>query len=256
MNSDFNDVHDIHKHIIQLYKKDFAKYQNNDKKLKLMSAYDLIPEELNKQNKRYVLKDLNEYFKFDRYESSFEWFYAAELAIPIYNVSSPELPLLPNSKSSLFKLFLNDVGLLCSMYGKPTIKNILQGKTNLNYGAIYENFVAQELHAHGYPGYYYKSKKFGEIDFVIEDNCACLPIEVKSGKDYLRHSALDNIMSNKTYNIEQAYVFTNTDLSAENIATLEWKSKNFKIKDEYKLLYLPVYMAMFINQDDIDLNLV
>ena len=172
--------------------------------------------------------------------------YSSEVAIPVYNVQDLSSPLLANQNARLFKLFLNDVGLLTSTYGVGTIKRILASDKNVNYGAIYENFVAQELHAHEHLGFYYKSKKFGEIDFVIEDDGEILPIEVKSGKSYTRHSALDNVMSSKNYAIREAYVFTNENLSHANIATTEWKNKYFKIRDEYKVVYLPIYMTMFI----------
>ena len=220
-NHNYNDVHKIHKHIINLYKDDFSKYQNDDKKLKLMAAYDLIPAEINSQNKRYQFSNLNKSFRFERYEATFEWLWTAEVAIPIFNAENPEMPLLINKKSRLFKMFLNDVGLLTSMYGVPTIKKILNKDKNINYGAIYENYVAQELHAHEYAGYYYKNKKFGEIDFVIEDAGEVLPIEVKSGKAYARHSALDNIMSSKTFNINKAFVLSNENVSHAVISTLK-----------------------------------
>lgn len=246
-NNDYNEVHKIHKNIISLYKADIAKYQSNDKKLKLMATYDLVPAELNKQNKRYTLKNLNSNYKFDRYEATFEWLNTAELTIPVYNVLLPEIPLKLNEKSSLFKLFANDVGLLTSMYGVSAIRKIINRDADINYGAIYENFVAQELHAHEYKTYYYKNKKYGELDFVIENDSYILPIEVKSGKNFWTHRALNNVMSNKNYNIKEAYVFTNNNVSEESIATLHIESKDFDVLDEYTIVYLPIYMIMFID---------
>lgn len=248
-NNNYNEVHKIHKQILLLYKADIAKYQQNDKKLKLMAAYDLVPAELNKQNKRYTFKNLNNTYKFDRYEATFEWLNIAELTIPVFNVLAPEIPLLLNEKSTLFKLYLNDVGLLTSMYGVSTIRKILNREEKVNYGAIYENFVAQELHAHEYKGYYYKNKKYGELDFVIEENSKVLPIEVKSGKDFLTHRALNNVMSNKNYDIQEAFVLSNANLSIENFATLYMSKKDFDVKDEYTLTYLPIYMTMFIDSN-------
>lgn len=248
-NQNYNTVHNIHKQIISLYKNDITKYQNNDKKLKLMATYDLVPAELNKQNKRYTFKNLNNFFKFERYEATFEWLNISELTIPVYNILSPEIPLLLNEKATLFKLYLNDVGLLSSMYGVSTIRKILNRDKNINYGAIYENFVAQELHAHTYQGYYYKNKKYGELDFVIDYDSHVLPIEVKSGKNFLYHRALNNVMSNKNYNIKEAVVLSNKNISKENVATINFGSKDFEVKDEYSVVYLPIYMTMFINSN-------
>lgn len=248
-NNNYNEVHNIHKQIIALYKNDIAKYQNDDKKLKLIATYDLVPAELNKQNKRYTFKNLDNFYKFNRYEATFEWLNIAELTIPVYNILSPEIPLLLNEKSTLFKLYANDVGLLTSMYGVSIIRKILNRDSNINNGALYENFVAQELHAHDYKTYYYKNKKFGEIDFIIEEDSKVLPIEVKSGKNYLTHSALNNIMSNKTYDIDEAFVLSNANLSQEYVATIDLSSKTFEAKEQYKITYLPIYMTMFLDSN-------
>lgn len=48
---------------------------------------------------------------------------------------------------SLFKLFLSDVGLLTNIYGNETKIAVLNEDRDLNSGAIYENFVCQELYA-------------------------------------------------------------------------------------------------------------
>ena len=75
---------------------------------------------------------------------------------------------------------------------------ILRGEVNINHGAIYENVVAQELLSHGFEHlYYFNNKKQGEVDFVLEKgDGTILPVEVKSGKDYAFHLALNNILSN------------------------------------------------------------
>lgn len=251
-NKDYNEVHKIHKNIIELNKADFAKYQSADKKLKLMATYDLIPTELNAQNKRYVFKNLNRDYKLERYESTFEWLYAAEVAIPVFNVTSPETPLKLNEKSSLFKLFLNDVGLLASMYGKETIRKLITKDGGVNFGAVFENYIAQELHAHGYSGYYYKNKKYGELDFVIEKD-GIIPIEVKSGAAITRHNALINVMSNKAYNIKQGIVFSTENLSHATFSCMHL-DKDFEVREKYTIIYMPIYMSMFIDEDKIDLN--
>ncbi len=73
-----------------------------------------------------------------------------------------------SEKSTLFKLFLSDVGLLCSMYADSIQLRLLSGETDINYGAVYGNFVSQELRAHGFERlYYFKSRKQGEADFLI-----------------------------------------------------------------------------------------
>lgn len=233
---DYNKVHNIHLDIIEQYKLDFTKYEYKDK-LKLKKIYDLIPAELADKNKRYIFKDIDPNIKFDRYENSFNWLIDAGVVIPIFNISEPRLPLLINKKSNLFKLFISDIGMLTSLYGKPTQMAIMNDDLSLNCGAIYENVVAQELNSHGFKGYFFNSHKQGELDFVIEYNNYICPIEVKSGKDYTKHNALNNVLNNKSYGIKQAFV-----LSKNNVEVKEG------------VLYYPIYFIMFINDSNIDIN--
>ena len=231
-----NNVMEIQNMIIPGYINDFSKYETEDRRLRLRKIYDLIPAELAEKNKRYVFNDLDKNFRPEVYDASFEWLVNAGVAIPVYNVTEPRIPLLLNEKSNLFKLFMSDVGLLSSLYGKATVLSFLNGNHNINFGAMYENFVAQELHAHGFKGYYFNSKKQGEVDFIIEYNLKAVPIEVKSGKDYLIHSALNNIISNPEYGIEKAFVLCNDN-----------------IKTDGPITYLPIYMSMFITNDDVEI---
>ena len=137
-----------------------------------------------------------------------------------------------NKSANLFKLFLSDVGLLAAMYMDGIQLKLLNREKDINFGSIYENAAAQELKAHGYDLYYFNSKKQGELDFIVEMGGDVLPIEIKSGKDYARHAALDNVMSNPDYSIPVAYVFQNDN-----------------VKVDGKVVYLPVYMLMFLQKE-------
>ena len=220
--------------IIRTYKRDITKYEK-ERKLQIEEIYNLIPAELNAKNKRFVLKELSEKARFARYESGFLWLKDAGVAIPTYNVEAPKIPLLLNKQRNLFKLFLNDVGLLAAMYG-GNIQVRLLSSLNVNYGAAFENLVVQELYAHGFAIdhdlFYFNSKKQGELDFVVEYQGEVLPIEVKSGKAYERHRALSNIMDNEEYAIPNAIVFC---------------QENIQIKN--RVVYLPIYMLMFLQHE-------
>ncbi len=208
-----------HNDIITQYKKDFTKYEAEDRKPYLTRIYDLIPAELNDSNKRFNCSNLKKGIKYSRSEDNFMWLTSAGVAIPTYNITEPVLPLVLNEKSSLFKLFLSDVGMLTSMYGKSTKIQILANDQDINNGALYENVVAQELKSHGFKLYYYNSKKYGELDFVIEYKGKVLPIEVKSGKSYQRHSALNNILNVSNYKIDEAYVLSNFNVEVKGNIT-------------------------------------
>ena len=201
----------VQQDIIRLYKRDIAQY-DPDNKLYIEEIFNLIPPELNAKNKRFILKKLNENAKFERYQNSFLWLKNSGVALSVYNVEEPKIPLLLARSRNLFKLF----------------------QKNINFGSVYENAVAQELVAHGIDPYYYNNKKRGELDFVIELDGKVLPIEVKSGKDYEVHRALSNIMDCKEYDLSEAVVFCNDNLRVEG-----------------KLVYAPVYMVMFLEKNNV-----
>ena len=228
--NNLQDVIKIQQDIIRLYKRDIAQYDPNNK-LYIEDIFNLIPPELNSKNKRFILKKLNENAKFDRYQNRFLWLKNAGVALPIYNIEEPKVPLLLSRSRNLFKLFQNDIGLLASQYSEGIQLRIIQGDKNINFGSIYENAVAQELVAHNIDAYYYNNKKRGEIDFVIELEGKALPIEVKSGKDYETHHALSNIMDCEEYELQKAIVFNNENLHTKN-----------------KIIYSPIYMIMFLEK--------
>lgn len=233
--NDLTVVEEKQREILSLYKLDISKY-DPEKKLEINEIFELIPSELNAKNKRFILKNLNEHARFSRYEDSFLWLKDAGVAIPTYNTTEPRIPLKLNEQRNLFKLFQNDVGLLACQYASGIQLKLLKQEININHGAIYENFVAQELFCHGFSGnnhslFYFNNKKQGELDFVIEQNGTIIPIEVKSGKDYERHNALTNVLKNDVYQIQKSFILCNGNIEIED-----------------KKLYIPIYMLMFIHK--------
>ena len=228
--NNLQEVMAVQKDIIKLYKRDIAQYDSNNK-LSIEEIFDLIPPELNAKNKRFILKRLNENAKFERYQNSFLWLKNAGVALPVYNIEEPKLPLLLSRSRNLFKLFQSDIGLLAAQYAEGIQLRIISGDKSINFGSVFENAVAQELVAHGIDVYYYNNKKRGELDFVIELDGKVLPIEVKSGKDYEVHRALTNIMDCSEYDIPEAIIFNNDNINVRG-----------------KYIYAPVYMVMFIEK--------
>lgn len=224
-----NDVMLIHNDIQKLYKLDFTQYEDENKKLLLTNVYDLIPSELLRQNKRFIVSDIKKGLHFDRVEDTFLWLSNAGAALPVFNSTKPRIPLRLNEKQSLFKLYLSDAGMLTSVYGMAAKRMILTHDSSLNAGGIYENAVAQELASRSFNLYYYNSNRLGELDFVIEYHNKALPIEVKSGKDYRVHSAISHCLDNSEYQMEEGIVFANCNVSKDG-----------------KITYLPIYMVMFL----------
>lgn len=237
-NNNLQDVMASQREIISLYKKDISQYDEK-RSLKIKEVFDLIPSELNSKSKRFFIKDINTKARAEMYENEFLWLKNAGVAIPVFNVDEPKLPLKLASSRNLFKLFSNDVGLLACQYSDGIQLKILTGDDAINHGSVYENVVAQELLAHGFDElYYYNSKKMGELDFILEYDGNVFPVEVKSGKDYSRHRALNNILTCPEYDIPQAVVLCNN---------------NFEVKDN--VIYVPIYMMMFLQKErEIDMQ--
>lgn len=231
---DIREVDKVQHDIIGLYKEDFSQYEQEDRKLRLKAIYDLVPAELNKQNKKFVFTMLDRELKFDRYENSFLWLKDAGVALPVYNVEEPVIPLLISKSSNVFRLFSSDIGLLTSAYPAATKIELIQKNAEVNNGAHFENAVAQQLTANGFDVYFCKKKNIGELDFVIEMDGRVVPIEVKSGKDYKRHNALDHFMEVPNYHMEKAYVLSTGNVEVDG-----------------KICYLPIYMTYLLKEEKI-----
>ncbi len=226
-----DEVRKVHHDLHLLYHDDIAKYAPPASRLVIRDIYDLIPSEIGSKNKRFKLSSIEGVKRFSQVTDQFLWLSEAGVALPVYNVSAPTAPLLVGEQRNLFKLFYLDTGMLMSSYSKKVAQDVFdgssEGSSGMNMGAAYEGFVAQELKAHGFRLRYFASKKVGELDFVEETLAGeVLAIEVKSGKRYKTHAALDNALATKGYGIDRALVFAESNL--------------FRDGD---VLYLPIFMA-------------
>lgn len=217
-----------------LYGVDASKYEAEyNKKLKIRRIFDMIPSNLENKKKRVVIKDIENksWKRTDDYIDEFDYLISAGIALEVKAISKPSYPLAENSGKNLLKLYLNDVGLMSGIFYRNNINAIMSDAKSINLGSVYETAVAQELKAHGYNLYYYDNKKNGEVDYLIDDadNLSNIPIEVKSGKDYTVHSALDKFLSIDEYNIKKAYVLSNEQ----------------RVYTENGVTYIPIYYVMF-----------
>lgn len=236
---DIREVDKIQKDIVELYKEDFSQYEHEDKKLRLRSIYEIVPTELNKQNKKFVFTLLDKELKFDRYENSFLWLKDAGVVIPVYNVDAPTIPLLAGKSSNVFRLFSSDTGLLTSAYPAETKIELISHNGEVNNGAHFENAVAQQLLANGFEPYFCKKNNLGEIDFLVEMGGKVVPIEVKSGKSYKSHKALENYMEVPDYHIESAYVLS-----------------TYNVEKDGRVIYLPIYMSYLLQEPKTEQQIV
>lgn len=223
--------HDIH----TLYGIDASQY-DQQKRLKIRRVYDLIPSNLENKKKRVVVKKIENKMgkQFSDYEYEFDYLVESGIALQIDAISNPRFPLLQSVKKTLLKLYLNDVGILTALLYQYNINAILNDERSINLGTVYEAVVAQELRAHGFDLYYYDNKQHGEVDFLIDDysSLSVVPLEIKSGKDYYIHSALNHFVSNEEYGINNAIVFSNSR----------------EVEKKGKITYMPIYYIMFIER--------
>ena len=233
-NLDTNDIAAViaeQNKILVEYRKDISKYDAANS-LRIREVFERVAPELNKKNKRFFVNSVKPGERAERLEDEFIWLKEAGVALPSYVADEPKIPLMLSKKSNFFKLFMNDVGLLSASYMDGIQLRILNGEADMNFGAVYENAVAQELSAHGFAPYYYASREHGEIDFLIEKDARVIPIEVKSGKHYQRHRALNHLLSDQEYSFGEAIV-------------LDDKAR----KRDGRIRYEPIYMAMFLKKE-------
>ncbi|MDD6490593.1 MAG: AAA family ATPase [Clostridia bacterium] len=245
VNSYLNDhniqlVREIQSEIHDYYATDASKY-DNEKKLKIRRIYDLIPSNMENKKKRVIAQSIeNKKGKsFSDYSDEFEYLISAGIALNVQAISNPVFPLIESTGKNLLKLYLNDVGILTDILYGNNIRAILNDENSINLGSVYETVVASELIAHGYKLFYYDNRSKGEVDYLIDDykNLSAVPVEIKSGKDYTVHSALNAFIQNEDYHIKKAYVLSNASTVTHN----------------GKITYLPIYYIMFFQNtpDDI-----
>jgi len=220
----------VHDGILKYYARDISKYAPKDRRLVIRNIFNLIPSELQEQNRRFRLSSIENVKRYSQVQDEFLWLTRANVALAAYNVRAPISPLLLSENHRLFKLFLSDVGLLASQFPKESLLGLLSGKPAIQLGGIYENFVAQELVAHGFTLRYYTGKKTGELDFVIErKDGTIVALEVKSGARYKSHAALSNALAVKEFDISEALVLAETNIEQAGPVT-----------------YLPIYLISML----------
>ena len=226
-------VREIQSEIHDYYGTDASKYET-EKKLKIRRIYDMIPSNMENKKKRVVAQNIeNKRGKtFNDYSDEFEYLISAGIALDVQAISNPAFPLIETSGKNLLKLYLNDVGILTGILYGHNIRAILDDEKSINLGSVYETVVASELIAHGHKLFYYDNRSKGEVDYLLDDydSLSVVPIEVKSGKDYTVHSALNAITKNEDYPIEKALVVSNER----------------SISRKGKIIYIPVYYIMFL----------
>ena len=184
VHKDFNRVDSIQNDIIAEYRDDISKHAKGREKQLVRMCYDAVPKQLAKELKKFQYSTVEKGQTRRKYGGSVQWLKDSEIVNACYNIHEPYLPLMANANEEQFKLYLNDTGLLCCMYGFETklavLKDTIRGNAR---GGIYENIIAECLLKQGYTLYYFKPDSEHEIEFLIEKNGEVIPVEVKAGNN-------------------------------------------------------------------------
>lgn len=225
-----SDVLEEQNSIITGYKEDMVKYAANEDKVRLRAAFDSIPRQLSKENKKFQFSVIKKGARAKEYITGIQWLEDAGIIIRCRNLSITELPLEGNAIEDSFKVYMRDTGLFVSMLEDGTQFDILQGRLYGYKGAIFENLIADIFIKMGRKLYYYRKDSGLEIDFVIRYHSECVLVEVKA--------STGNTKSTKTilqhpdkYHVYQAI-----------------KLGDYNIGEKDGILTLPVYMAFLLKE--------
>lgn len=213
--NDFNFVLSIQKNINNSYIGDMAKYATPNETTKIMAAFNSIPAQLAKDNRKFQYKVIKSGARAHEYETPIDWLKASGVIIKCYKCNEGKLPLSAYTDFNSFKVYMTDTGLLCSQFGIPA--NAVVVDTPLLNGfkdTLKENYVAFSLSVNNYGVYYWESNGQAEVDFIIQDNMGnIIPIEVKAA-DNVRAKSLQQFV--KKYNPPYAIRVSAKNFGFEN----------------------------------------
>lgn len=184
--SDLNQVRDFHKRLLFAYEQDFSKHVPATILPRVRLTWNSIPAQLAKENRKFIYGLVKEGARAREFEIALQWLQDMDLASKVFRISKPGLPLSAYQDQNSFKLFVNDVGLLCT-FSNLDMKSLLEGNRIFEEfkGALTEQLVFQELRANmkNCPYYWSAEKGTAELDFIIEDSGNIIPIEVKASNN-------------------------------------------------------------------------
>lgn len=211
----FDYVYASQKNLNDSYIADMAKYANPNETIKIMNAFNSIPSQLAKENKKFQYKVIKTGARASEYELAIEWLLSSGVINRCVKLNEAKLPLKVYSDISSFKIYLADTGLLMSKFEIPA-RIILYGNDSFNEfkGALTENYVASSLSINEKSLYYFEKAQSLELDFIYQDETgAIIPIEVKSS-ERTKSSSLNTFI--KRYKPKYAIRISTKNFGFEN----------------------------------------
>lgn len=181
---DYFAVETIQEQLLRAYMSDFSKHAPSNIVAKIRYVWQSIPNQLAKENKKFVFGLVREGARAREYEDALMWLSDTGIINRVYKVTKPDMPLKAYEDLHTFKIYLHDVGLL-RMHSGIDARVILEGSRIFEEfkGALTEQFVLQELSVYPelHANHYWASAATAEVDFVIQYNMRTYPVEAKAG---------------------------------------------------------------------------
>lgn len=214
--------------IIESYFNDMNKYvENNTESLRIREMYKSIPSQLANKSNKFQYSKIENNARKREYENVLNWLISSNMILQAFCLSKPGIPPKLYEQEDIFKLYINDVGILNNLL-EIKYADILMDNLSENKGIISENYVATCLVTKGYKLYYWSSDYEAEVDFVIYTDDGLIPIEVKYG---------DNTQSKSLNTYIEKY---NPKYS------IKISTKNFGYNSEKKIKTVPLYATFLI----------
>ena len=217
---DIEKVEEIQQRILDSYELDFAKHAPKTDFPKLSAIWRSIPEQLAKENTKFIFSQVRKGWRAKDLEDALEWLISAGIAYKIPKIEKPFIPLSAYADQTFFKLYLSDVGLLRKLAKLPA--RFLLEKTDAYRefkGSLTENFVLTELvTSTGEVPYYWRSQNIAEVDFVAQLWDEIVPIEVKAEQNDKAKSLMEyRKRYSPKYSVKTSMKMLSGDESLKNI---------------------------------------
>ncbi|MBQ9564788.1 MAG: ATP-binding protein [Synergistaceae bacterium] len=212
---DFDFVTDAQRTLADAYIADMAKYAEPQETVRIMAAWNSIPSQLAKENKKFQYRLIRSGARAYQYETALTWLEMAGIVNRCFYVREGRLPLNAYTEPDSFKIYLTDTGILRAKFEiAPNI--ILSAPHNFDgfKGALAENYIMQALVSNGFKPCYWASQGRAEVDFILQDSRGnIIPLEVKSAEN-TRSRSLKTFLSN--YDVPYALRVSGRNFGNEN----------------------------------------
>jgi len=181
-NRDWKAVQDIQDGILKSYSLDFSKHINNKDIPRVFQVWNSLQDQLAKEDRKFRYADIQKGARAREYEAAIEWLCLSGIVHRVNAVETPRIPLSAYSKSNAFKLYMNDVGLLCRKFSLLPQTAMSGNRLFTEFkGILSENYVMQSLvRQYGDSIFYWTSGNTAEVEFILQMNDDIVPVEVKS----------------------------------------------------------------------------